>query len=141
MTSKASFVDNLHLLTDTLLMDFLEHLGNEFAVHSTEGTLGAALFKNLVVSSSLKDSHIVLLLVLSDFAAYSHTLGEKIHKLVVEVVNLMTEQCDALGGYCLAAHNKQREDIVEDIGSNLLLGVAPCAIGIAMALDDESVET
>ena len=53
----------------------------------------------------------------------------------------MTELSDALGGSRLTAHYKQREDIVEHVGSNLLLGVTPCAVGITVALHDESVET
>ena len=53
----------------------------------------------------------------------------------------MTKLDDALGAISLAAHYKQREDIVEHIGSDLLLGVAPCAVGIAVAFDDKSVET
>ena len=137
----ASFVDNLHLLTHALLVDFLEYLGNEVTVHTAECTLCTALLEYLVVAGSLKDSHVVLLLILTDFTAYSHTLGEKIHELVVDFVNLMTELGDALCGSGLTAHYEQREDIVEHVGSNLLLGVAPCAIGIAVALNDKSVET
>ena len=136
-----SFVDNLHLLTHALLVDFLEYLGNEVTVHTAECTLCPALFENLCVAGSLKDCHVVLLLVLTDFTAYAHTLGEKIHELVVDFVNLMTELGDALCGSGLTAHYEQREDIVEHIGGNLLLGVAPCAIGIAVALNDKSVET
>ena len=136
-----SFVDNLHLLTHALLVDFLEYLGNEVTVHTAECTLCTALLEYLVVAGSLKDCHVVLLLVLTDFTAYSHTLGEKIHELVVDFVNLMTELGDALCGSGLTAHYEQREDIVEHVGSNLLLGIAPCAIGIAVALNDKSVET
>ena len=122
-------------------MDQLEDASYKLAVHTAERTLGTTLFEYLVVAGSLKDSHVVLLLILTDFTAYAHTLGEKIHQLVVELVNLMTELSDALGGSCLTAHYKQRENIVEHIGGNLLLGIAPCTIGIAVALNDKSVET
>ena len=136
-----SFVDNLHLLTHALLVDFLEHLGNKVTIHTAEGTLCTTLFEYLGVAGGLKDSHVVLLLILTDLATYAHAPGEKIHELVVEFVNLMTQLGDALGGSGLAAHYEQREDIVEHVGRNLLLGVTPCTVGIAVALNDKSVET
>ena len=83
----------------------------------------------------------MLFLVLTYLTTHAHTLGEEVHQLVVEIVNLVTELCDAFSGLCLAAYHEEREDIVEHVWCNLLFGVAPCAVGIAMALNDKAVET
>ena len=63
--------------------------------------------KNLVVSTSLEDSHIMLLLILSNLATHTHTLGKKVHKIVVKLVNLLAQFVYSLSCNSLVAHNKQ----------------------------------
>ena len=72
----------------TLLVDALEHLGYEVGAHAAERTLHATLGENLVVTDSLQDGHVVLLLVVANLAAHSHALRQDVHELVVELVNL-----------------------------------------------------
>ena len=121
-------------------MDVLKDVGHELGIHATEGTLGSTLVQNLVVSIGLQHRHVMLLLVLTDLAAHLHTLGKQVHQLVVELIDLLTQLGDALRLRVLIADDEQREDVVEHIGRHLLLGVAPGLIGIAVALDDQTVE-
>ena len=116
--------------------DFLHKL----AVHAAKRALSAALVENLTIPYGLQHGHVVLLLVLSDFAAYAHTLGKQVHQLVVEFVNLLTQFVDTLSGDFLVADDEEREDVVEHIGSDLLLGVAPCGIGVAVGFHEQTVE-
>ena len=78
----------------------------------------------------------MLFLVLSYLTAHAHALCEDVHHLVVELVDLLAQLADALGGDGVVAYDEEREDIVEHIGCHLLLGVAPCLVGVAVALDD-----
>ena len=41
----------------------------------------------------------------------------------------------------LVADNQQREDVVENIGGNLLLGIAPRLVRIAVTLNNQAIET
>ena len=82
----------------------------------------------------------MLLLVLANLAAHTHTLGKEFHQAVVEFVNLLTQFVNTLSGDSLRTHYEQSENVVKHIGSNLLLGVAPCVVGRAMALYHKSVK-
>ena len=82
----------------------------------------------------------MLLFVASDLAADVHTLGQQFHQLVIQLVNLLTQLLDVLSGDVFIADDEQREDVVKHLRCHLLLGIAPCLVGIAVALDDESVE-
>ena len=68
-------VDDIDLLAYTLLVDTLEDGGYKLGIQSTERPFGTVFFKNLPVAASLKDGHVVILLVLTDFAAYAHSSG------------------------------------------------------------------
>ena len=81
----------------------------------------------------------MLFLVLSDFAAYAHALAEDVDEAVVYLVYLLAESCDVFCCLCLFADDEYGEDEVEDVGCDLLAGVAPCLLRVAVALDDESV--
>ena len=83
----------------------------------------------------------MLLLVGTDFAAYTHTLGKKIHQLVVALINLTAQLMQALCRIMLIAHDEEAEDVIQHLWGNLLLGIAPCIVWAAVALNDESVET
>ena len=108
-------VYNLYLLTHALAMDKLVDMGYKVGIHTAKCALCTTLLKDFVVASRLKHGHVVLLLVLSDFATYSHTLREKFHELVVEIVYLMTQMRDTFSCYRFAAHMKKAENVVEDI--------------------------
>ena len=57
-----------------------------------------------------------------------------------EFVNLFAEHVYSLGCDLLVAYDQKTENVVEHVGSDLLLGVAPRTVGRAMALYYESVE-
>ena len=118
----------------------LKHGTHKVVAHTAEGSLGTTLVENFSVAGRLQHGHVVFLLVLPDFAAYAHTLGEKIHQLVVEIVNLVEQLGDAFRGNGLVADDEQVEYVVKHVGCYLLLGVAPCFVRIAVALHDEPVE-
>ena len=82
----------------------------------------------------------MLFLVLPYLTADSHPLCKELDELVVQFVNLFAEHVYSLGCDLLVAYDKKTEDVVEHVGSDLLLGVAPRTVGRAMALYDESVE-
>ena len=96
-------------------MDALEDLGDELGPHATERTLDTTLGEDLVVARGLEDGHVVLLLVVAYLAAYAHTLGEDVHDLVVELVNLLTQADESLGGGVLVADDEQRQILMNKI--------------------------
>lgn len=87
---KRLLVDDLHLLADTLLMDELKDMCGALWVDAAQAGLCSALLKDLVVTAGLEHSHIVLLLVLTYFAANAHTFRDKFHELIVKIINLAT---------------------------------------------------
>ena len=118
----------------------LEDVGHKFGSHAAERPLRTALREDFVVAIGLKHGHVVLFFVLADFATHAHTFRQEVHELVVELVDLVAKLRDALRGNGFIANHKQREDIVEHVGRHLLLGVAPCVVGRAVAFHDEAVE-
>ena len=102
-----SLVDDLYLLSHTFLVyclvDFLDELG----VHAAEGALCAALVENLVVALCLQHGHVMLFLVLSYLTAHAHALCEDVHHLVVELVDLLAQLADALGGDGVVAYDEE----------------------------------
>ncbi len=87
-------------------MDALEHLGDELGGHTRQGSLHATLLQNLVVATRLQYRHIMFLLVLAYLAAHTHTLGQELHQLVVNLVNLLTHLLDALRRDMFVADNQ-----------------------------------
>ena len=77
-------------------MDILEDVSDKLWIHATECTLGTTLVQNLIVTVSLKHGHIMLFLILTNLTTNLHTLGEQIHQLVVELIDLLTKLADAL---------------------------------------------
>ena len=95
------------MLSNTLFVDILKDVGDELRIHTTEGTLGTTLVQNLIVTIGLKDGHIVLFLVLTNLTTNLHALGEQIHQLVVELVDLLTKLADALSSSLLITDHEQ----------------------------------
>ena len=122
-------------------MDVLENLSGKLRAHAAEGCLGTTLVENLVVTAGLNDGHVVLLLVSTNLAANTHTLSQEIHQLVVALVNLTAQLVQTLCRIMLIAHYEEAEDIIQHLWGNLLLGIAPCFVWAAVALNDEAVET
>ena len=85
------FVHYLELLAYRLLVDMLEYLFREVSAHAAQCTLCSSLVENLCVASGLQHSHVMLFLVLSYLAAYSHALRQYLHELVVKVINLFPD--------------------------------------------------
>ena len=71
---KSLLVDNLHLLADTLLVDEFKDMCSALWIYATQAGLCTTLLKDLVVAVGLEHGHIMLLLVVTDFAAHAHTL-------------------------------------------------------------------
>ena len=82
----------------------------------------------------------MLLLVGTNLAANAHTLSQEIHQLVVALVNLTAQLVQTLCRIMLIAHYEEAEDVIQHLWGNLLLGIAPCIVWAAVALNDESVE-
>ena len=72
-------------------MNVLKNLSSKLRAHATERSLSTTLVKNLVITVGLNDSHIMLLLVSTNLTAYTHTLSQEIHQLIVEFINLTTQ--------------------------------------------------
>ena len=121
-------------------MDALEHVLHEVRRHAAEHALRTALVEYLGVAARLYDCHVVLALVLSDFAADAHALGQQFNERVVDFVNLVAQRIEALGRGRDVADDQLVEDEVEHVGCHLLLGVAPGTVGVAVALHDQAVE-
>ena len=60
------------------------------SLHATDGTIIRYYYWFLV---GLNDGHVVLLLVGTNLAANAHTFSQKIHQLVVALVNLTAGAC------------------------------------------------
>ena len=59
----------------------------------------------------------------------------------IDGVDLAAQKGERLGGLLLLAHFQVAEDYAEHFGCELLGGVAPGVVGVAVALDDKPVET
>jgi len=68
----------------------------------------------------------------TDFAAHTHTFGEYVHQVVVTFVNLPAKLVQVLCSLMLRTDNEQIQDVVKNIGSNLLCGIAPCTFRITV---------
>ena len=121
-------------------MDVLKDRFDEVGIHSAEHTLCTALVENLGVAHGLNHSHVVFLLVLSDFATDSHSFGEQFDERVVNLVNLLAEGVEALGRFRDVADDEFVKDEVQHVGRHLLFGIAPCSVGVAVAFNDEAVK-
>ena len=133
-------IDDFHLLAYAVFVDGLEDSFDELGAHAAEGGLCSALVEDLVVAGGLQHGHPVLLLEGAYLAAHTHALGEYLDELVVALVDLCAELCEVLRGVLLVADDEEAEDVAEHVGGHLLGGIAPCSVGVAVALDDEAVE-
>ena len=84
-----SLIDDLYLLAYAFLVDVFEDVGDKIGRHAALGTLSTTLGEDLTIAFGLKDGHVVLLFVLANLATDAHALGQQVHELVVELVNLM----------------------------------------------------
>ena len=132
---------NLHLLTDRLLVDGLQHRAHEFAVHAQLHGLRGTPRQQLLVTLRLQNRHVVLLLVLPDVARDAHPPYEEFQQLVVELVDLGAQLVEILGRRGLLADDQIAQDVGQRIGRHLLGLVAPCRVGRAVRLDDQAVES
>ena len=115
-----SIVQYLHLLAYGLLVDGFEHLLHELAAHLTLLALLGALLEDFVVAVVLEYGDAVLLLELTDFAGYTHALGQLLYEAVVALVYLLTQLPQVFGAMCFGTDDEHLEDIFERVGSNLL---------------------
>jgi hypothetical protein len=134
-------IDDFHLLTYALFVNCFVDGAYEIGAYATEYALGTALVEDFVVTLRLYDGHVVVLFVTSDFTADAHTFGEHLQNLVVAVVNLFTQFRQAFGGFGGVTDDEPVEDEVQYVGRNLLFGIAPCIVRVAVALNDKAVET
>ena len=103
-------------------------------------TLRAAFFENLVIASRLKNRHIVFLLVGLDFTGYAHPFGQFLDKVIIAFVNLLTQFAEVFGALRLLADNEQVENVVQYIRRNLLGGIAPRAVRVAVAFHNQTIK-
>lgn len=133
-------INNFHLLSHTLFVYRLKYLFDELGIHAAQCALRAALLEDFVVASGLQDGHVMFLFVSADFSCHTHSLGQLLDKIVVTFVNLLTQFAEVLGALRFLADDEQVEDVVQHIRSDLLGGVAPGTVGVAVALYNQSVE-
>jgi len=82
----------------------------------------------------------VFLFVGADFTGYTHPFGQFLDKVIVAFVNLLAQFAEVFGALCLLADNEQVENVVQYIRRNLLGGIAPCAVRVAMAFHNQTIE-
>ena len=83
----------------------------------------------------------MLFLVDTDLARDTHSFGQELQDLLVDVVDLATEGGKILGSLVRVTDDQEIQDVVEHVGRDLLSGVAPCAVRVAVRLDNQAVET
>ena len=90
VTCHLSIIQYLHLLAHRLFVDGLENLLQELAAHLALFALFGSLFENLIVTGVLEYGDTMLLLEHTDFASYTHALGEFLYDAVVTLVDLFS---------------------------------------------------
>ena len=106
-------------------MDGEEHRLQKFATHLHVGADLESGADHIVVAVGLHHGHAVLLLILAYLAAHAHTLGEHFEQLIVDLVDLLSQEGEVFGRPAGVAHHEGVEDEVEYLGGELLGGVAP----------------
>ena len=134
-----SLIDDFHLLVDRFLMYRFEYFLDALWIYAKERSLSSSLVENLAVACCLQDSHSVFFLIQSYFTADAHAFAEYFDEAVVNFIDLLAECCDVFRCLCFFAYDEDREDEVENVWCDLLTGIAPCLVGIAVTLHDEAV--
>lgn len=129
------------MLPHTLLVYQLEYLLDKFRIHAQKHTLRTAFVQNFIVTSRLQNRHIVLFLERTDFTCHTHTLGKFLHQVVVALVNLLAQFAEVFRGLGLFTDDEQVQDVIQYVRSHLLRSIAPCTVGVAVAFDNQTVET
>ncbi len=139
-TSGSVLVEDLDLLTHGFLVDGLEDSLHEISTHAHLYGGRYARFDEIVVAVFLNHRHGVFLLVFADLTRHLHTLVVKVEEFCVDAVDLLTQSLQALGVLLRVAEHKRAEYDLEDLRSDLLVLVAPCLVGRAVAFDHQSGE-
>ena len=82
----------------------------------------------------------MLFLVLPDIARDAHTPREQFEQFVVQLVDLRPQFGQAFGRGVGFTDHEVAADVGQSLRRHLLCLVAPCAVGRAVCLDDQSVE-
>ena len=135
------FVENFNLLCYGFFVDMLEDVTYTLVADANESGLCSSFFEDFGVTGCLNHGESILLFVGTYFAGDTHALCQQFEKLVIDIVNLLSQRFKAFGSDGVLTNGKLVENEVKDIGSDLLLGIAPRLIGLAMTLDDEAFET
>ena len=116
---------------------------DEFVAHLHIARQCFAALHHIAITRTLHHLHSVLFLIQTDLAAYPHALAEHIYKVVVDTVDLLAKEGERFSavGFCAIEGYKRIDDDIQHFGSDLLGGIAPSAIGIAVALDDKPVKS
>ena len=83
----------------------------------------------------------MLFFVCTDFTCHTHPFGQLLNKIVVAFVYLLAQFAEVLGALCFLADDQQVEDVIQHIRGDLLGCIAPGTVRVAVALDNQSVET
>ena len=82
----------------------------------------------------------MLFLILPYLPAHSHSLGKKVHQLVVKLINLLTQSLYSFCGDSIITHDEKRQNIIKHIRCNLLLSIAPGIVRLAVAFHYQSLK-
>nr|GFD53980.1 hypothetical protein [Tanacetum cinerariifolium] len=97
----------------------------------------------LVEAGGLQDGDVIVLLVLPYFFGHGHAAAQQLHHLGIEVVDLLAQagqgvhKLGLVGGF-VAPHEVGNE-LLEHLGRDLLLGIAPGIVGVDVALNHSAV--
>ena len=133
-------VENLDLLAHRFLMDGLKHCLHEVGAHPHLHGRSHTRLDKVVVAALLHDRHRMLFLVFSNLSGNGHTLSIQIEQLRVNAVDLLAQMLEAFRVLFCVTQNERTEDNAEDFGSDLLVFVAPCLVGSAMAFYHQACE-
>lgn len=129
----------LHLGADRFAMYGLEEFFDEIGRHTECLSLGTTMGKNRIVSAGLQHGHRVLFFELCDIFGHSHAVGQDIQELIVYPIDLAAEVSQVFGG-AVFSHDDITQYFIQSFGCDLLFGIRPCLVGLAMALDNQTVE-
>ena len=127
------------LLAHAFFVDVLEDVFDAACVYAFEGSLCGSLVEYLGVALGLDYGEAVVFLVLAYLATDGHAACKEVDEVVVYLVDALAEGGEGGGEVDVVAYDEHGEDVVEYVGGDLLAGIAPGFVGVAVALDDEAV--
>ena len=138
-------VHHIVLTADAFDMDCFEHRAHELLAqaHTTREREYSAAY--ILPTVALQDGHIVGLLYEADLLAGLHALTQQFEQFGVDLVDLLAAEVQLARVFGVGRRFGAPHDVVYHgdavLWRKLLRGVAPCLVGVDVALDDEAVVT